>query len=451
MTKQTIGDFLATLRKANGYTQQEVADRLGISNRTLSGWECDKVLPDILLLPALAELYGVTVDEILSGERKEKGMIELTGKSERNLVRNRLSRFGFQTNILIGLMIIGTLIILVGFFTYLIMFFLGLVTVLVSVSVILALWRAAETAVDDEMDCYSTYRLLLRRKMTVCLYVLSVMVILAQILFALYCLSQFDELVGAGVISLILILFSIAVFVCGWFVYSDALKKWGDERVQTRAKQGNRFIKLVALIGLIPIVLSIAAAIVVNCVDFTETTTVYQNDNLDEFVEYMETLEDGFNQPKHFPLSEFAKDAQIGEEFDLGDGYIAVFDGYTFTVRNDEYKFLEVDSSEVIVKKWSVQIQRFVFIDDEGISCSFYNVRYWYNFEENSKNNKPSPYKVNNYYTMQDFGNGMAYVHVVERDYSFIGYIAAAAVIEADILVCACLCVWKRYIYKVKL
>ena len=41
MAKQTIGEFLATLRKANGYTQQEIADRLGISNRTLSGWECD--------------------------------------------------------------------------------------------------------------------------------------------------------------------------------------------------------------------------------------------------------------------------------------------------------------------------------------------------------------------------------------------------------------------------
>ena len=67
--KQPIGEFLATLRRANGFTQQEVADRLGISNRTLSAWERGTAMPDILLLPALADLYGVTTDEILRGER----------------------------------------------------------------------------------------------------------------------------------------------------------------------------------------------------------------------------------------------------------------------------------------------------------------------------------------------------------------------------------------------
>lgn len=70
--KQPIGEFLATLRKANGYTQQYVADELGISNRTLSAWEQGRTYPDILSLPALAELYGVTCDEILAGERKQK-------------------------------------------------------------------------------------------------------------------------------------------------------------------------------------------------------------------------------------------------------------------------------------------------------------------------------------------------------------------------------------------
>lgn len=72
MTRQTIGAFLATQRKAHGYTQEEVADKLGISNRTLSKWETDRSSPDILYLPALADLYGVTVDEILRGERAKR-------------------------------------------------------------------------------------------------------------------------------------------------------------------------------------------------------------------------------------------------------------------------------------------------------------------------------------------------------------------------------------------
>ena len=71
MPKQSIGEFLATQRKAKGYTQQQVADMIGVSNKTLSAWEQGRSYPDIMTLPALAEIFGVTVDEILSGERGE--------------------------------------------------------------------------------------------------------------------------------------------------------------------------------------------------------------------------------------------------------------------------------------------------------------------------------------------------------------------------------------------
>lgn len=69
MEKKTIGAFLSALRKANGMTQQEVADKLNVSNKTVSKWERDEGCPEIMMLPAIAELYCVTVDEILRGER----------------------------------------------------------------------------------------------------------------------------------------------------------------------------------------------------------------------------------------------------------------------------------------------------------------------------------------------------------------------------------------------
>ena len=69
MDAAKIGDFLSALRKAQGYTQQEVAEKLNLSNKTISKWENGGGLPDITVLPALAELYGVTVDEILVGQR----------------------------------------------------------------------------------------------------------------------------------------------------------------------------------------------------------------------------------------------------------------------------------------------------------------------------------------------------------------------------------------------
>ncbi len=69
MDKKTLGSFISALRRAQGLTQQEVADRLMISNRAVSRWERDEAMPDITLLPAIADLFGVTVDELLRGER----------------------------------------------------------------------------------------------------------------------------------------------------------------------------------------------------------------------------------------------------------------------------------------------------------------------------------------------------------------------------------------------
>lgn len=69
MDAKKIGAFIAALRKSAGYTQQEVAGRLGLTDKTVSKWETGGGLPDITILPTLAELFGVTADELLAGER----------------------------------------------------------------------------------------------------------------------------------------------------------------------------------------------------------------------------------------------------------------------------------------------------------------------------------------------------------------------------------------------
>lgn len=72
MEKKTMGSFMAALRKANGLTQQQIADKLNVSNKTVSKWECDEGYPEITMLPAIAEIYSVTVDELLRGEKIAK-------------------------------------------------------------------------------------------------------------------------------------------------------------------------------------------------------------------------------------------------------------------------------------------------------------------------------------------------------------------------------------------
>lgn len=71
MEKKTIGSFLAALRKANGLTQKQLAEKLNVSDKAVSRWERDECAPDLSLIPVLAEIYGVTSDEILRGQRHD--------------------------------------------------------------------------------------------------------------------------------------------------------------------------------------------------------------------------------------------------------------------------------------------------------------------------------------------------------------------------------------------
>lgn len=72
MAKKSIGQFIATLRKANGMTQKQLAEKLNVSDKAVSRWERDESAPDLSLIPVIAEIFGVTSDEILRGERKNQ-------------------------------------------------------------------------------------------------------------------------------------------------------------------------------------------------------------------------------------------------------------------------------------------------------------------------------------------------------------------------------------------
>lgn len=72
LDKRKFGTFVAQLRKEKGYTQKELAERLLISDKAVSKWETGTTIPDTALLIPLAEILGVTVTELLTGERMEK-------------------------------------------------------------------------------------------------------------------------------------------------------------------------------------------------------------------------------------------------------------------------------------------------------------------------------------------------------------------------------------------
>jgi len=117
MEKKSIGGFISALRKANGMTQKELAERLNVSDKTVSRWECDEGAPDLSLIPVIAEIFGVTCDELLRGERKSPeqrdksaAAAEPSPKAEKQLYRilkTAMSQYRTRTCIAVGVSVVG--------------------------------------------------------------------------------------------------------------------------------------------------------------------------------------------------------------------------------------------------------------------------------------------------------------------------------------------------------
>lgn len=70
MDQQKIGRFIAQTRKEKSLTQEQLAEKLGVSNRSVSRWENGKNMPDISLFQPLCDTLDITLEELLDGERK---------------------------------------------------------------------------------------------------------------------------------------------------------------------------------------------------------------------------------------------------------------------------------------------------------------------------------------------------------------------------------------------
>ena len=70
-SNEKTGKYIMILRKAKRYTQQRLADKLGVSHQAVSLWERGASMPDIAVLPALARALGTTADKILSASNDD--------------------------------------------------------------------------------------------------------------------------------------------------------------------------------------------------------------------------------------------------------------------------------------------------------------------------------------------------------------------------------------------
>ncbi len=100
MNQMQIGRFIAATRKMQNLTQKQLAERLSISDKTVSKWECGKGLPEVSLMLPLCGLLHITVNDLLSGElvsevdyrkKAEENMMSLIKENEENKRRMALS------------------------------------------------------------------------------------------------------------------------------------------------------------------------------------------------------------------------------------------------------------------------------------------------------------------------------------------------------------------------
>jgi len=112
MNQEKIGKFISECRKNKNMTQQELAEKLGVSDRTIGNWENGRNMPDLSLFKPLCDELDISLNDLMSGEKVNDDKYQ--EKLEENLIQtinySNIKENKNNTNLSIILIIIGILI-----------------------------------------------------------------------------------------------------------------------------------------------------------------------------------------------------------------------------------------------------------------------------------------------------------------------------------------------------
>lgn len=174
MEAKTMGRFIAALRKANGLTQKDLAEKLNVSDKSVSRWERDEGAPDLSLIPVIAEVFGITCDELLRGERKpesqrqepvaEEPLTPKADKQRQRLLKASMTKYRSRVLIAAAIAYLGLIAAMIcnfafqraslGFFIALIFYLAGGVCLAVFMNN--ALFAVADEEEDADVLQYKT-------------------------------------------------------------------------------------------------------------------------------------------------------------------------------------------------------------------------------------------------------------------------------------------------------
>lgn len=498
MEKPTVGEFLATLRKEGGYTQQDVADKLNISDRTLSSWETGRTEPDLSSLAALADFYGLTVDEILRGERNAELHSE-TAVAQPDACDDPVEKFSYKRNACVAVGVISALVLIVGSLTFLLTeapLWLDLLFIFSGVAgtaaSLILLFRFEGKALGDDADNETKFAL--THSSSFALIINSLAYICGAIVLFI-CFYTTDRYYFAQAITdvviwldyhlsyeysytaffLIYLIGGLILLTAGVLRINISARYLGNARQKAAAKGNVKLFKKLCLFGVIPVVLSFIFLVIFSFVKFSAVDEVYFTANgVDELRKTFQTLTFEFDQrygddettlatiPKGEYYLNFESETFVGCKYgsadfmytmilyDLGNGFYGDFytNGVNYYYLIDGLSADDINSEEHY-REYFVYVGhcgKVDFTSPDGEQLTTYSVSY--------RNNGSSYWYFgtfpDEFYNSIDevvltrSGSVYTYQKIVYYDYSPLVWLIFSVVCAATVLTCTAIHLVKR-------
>lgn len=357
MEKKTIGGFIAALRKANGMTQKDLADQLNVSDKAVSRWERDECAPDLSLIPVIADIFGVTADELLRGERKSAAETaapsgeqdDFSAKSRKQikyLLNRSLLQYKIQSIISAVVAVVGLIIaaIINGFNHAQVGLGVGCIIYIIAavdliICTILALYRTSSDEFDaEDINDYKksvAYTAWTAASVIFIIFNITMPLITTEdVYFGLQLAAWFGMgLVAAGV--------GLIIVLTARFILTNVLTKRGIITLTEKVQHNRRLTLKMSAICAAALAVTFAVYQTFNSIADSEVLFAKGKtfDNYDDFKEYMETpIQDKYDNYDDYYIANIAADSVSNSDYGYNEEILTDSNGKElcrYTQRNE--------------------------------------------------------------------------------------------------------------------